>query len=1076
MHRLLLSARTWVWLLVAIATPVAMAQTVSIGSTEVSEFDATAVFTITLEVSYDGDINVYVSTVDGTAIAGSDYTSVFEGLVTIVAGSTTGTFAVSMIDDAVVEGDETFDATISAVSAGAIGVATGTAYVYDDDVETVVVPDLNFYGVTVVEGDDEFTPTVATVSVELSEATTVDVTFDLSTADGSAVATEGDYLEALAVPYTILAGDTWFEVDLEVYADTVAELDESFYVSLTNIVGATALTTDAEVWIENDDLLELLLSSDTYGDGSTISTASPYAVNEYNDPPSLLTVDVAGGVGPTYTLNIVSAPALGTLIDSSTGFELYAGSTVSITGGTPVDLEFYGTPQNSTSFEESDAFIVSVTDDGDVVLTSGSVIVELLINDVNQPAVYAREGLAYVASGSTANIPAADFEDIDFDSIPDPSIYDEDGDNLVFSNAVSALGGTVTVIGSTLQYTAPIWNDVANYGGPLTDTITFDVSDDSWLGGTSVSADIAVKIQPVTEMTFNVYAGDESFWRTLRVGLGPEGLIDTSPASQGSISELTSELSPPEAPGTSYQAWVGSEQALLRDIWEISSTGSEYWWSLYVRTGTSGYSNWLDWQGPEVNELLSQFEVYSGLAYTATMANSATGETWNLAGDGSGSIELDDNQSYHFDIVFAPSSGSTSLYGSLNAGWNLVSVPGYADLSPLDAMSNGAFVWDPYAGYTGVGFLTQDEVPAVTTGVFVNSDGGDYYLDADVDSPDVRDVTLYIEPGWNLIGAPSDVNAAGYFPVSNITSLFGNQAAVFGFDQWSGSYNLVAELIPGNGYWVYNDAGYQVQAQLTQPRHLTGDGSSQFHGDAAALVVTAPALTSLDWSMPLNLSTDDGAMRTVHLGLSDGATAGYDRLDIAMPPTPPIGSYARLSVNVDDAVGQLSRSVQSMDRRGTEWTITARADASGVIEWQKPNVPAHWRLTMHTNGESVDMAERQSMRLGGGTHELRVMMSWLAPTTTRLMPNYPNPFNPETWIPFELSDAAEVTVRIYGQDGSVVRTLDLGYRAEGYYTGGGEAAYWNGRNESGEQVASGVYLYELRAGDYHAMRRMVIMK
>ena len=166
-----------------------------------------------------------------------------------------------------------------------------------------------------------------------------------------------------------------------------------------------------------------------------------------------------------------------------------------------------------------------------------------------------------------------------------------------------------------------------------------------------------------------------------------------------------------------------------------------------------------------------------------------------------------------------------------------------------------------------------------------------------------------------------------------------------------------------------------------------------------------------------------------------------------------------------------------MERSGTEWVMSARVDgASGLVQWERSSVPEHWLLTMEVGGNVVDMAERQSVRIGSGTHDLRVMLTWIPPVTTRLMPNYPNPFNPETWIPFELTEAADVTVRVYGQDGSVVRTLDLGLRAEGYHTGVGEAAYWDGRNESGEQVASGVYVYELRAGAYRAMRRMVILK
>ena len=100
----------------------------------------------------------------------------------------------------------------------------------------------------------------------------------------------------------------------------------------------------------------------------------------------------------------------------------------------------------------------------------------------------------------------------------------------------------------------------------------------------------------------------------------------------------------------------------------------------------------------------------------------------------------------------------------------------------------------------------------------------------------------------------------------------------------------------------------------------------------------------------------------------------------------------------------------------------------------------------------------------------------IEPFQTRLMANYPNPFNPETWIPFELAAEADVTVRVYGLDGAVVRTLELGRRAIGEYRARDEAVYWDGRNERGEAAASGVYVYELTAGDYHALRRMVVMK
>ena len=111
-----------------------------------------------------------------------------------------------------------------------------------------------------------------------------------------------------------------------------------------------------------------------------------------------------------------------------------------------------------------------------------------------------------------------------------------------------------------------------------------------------------------------------------------------------------------------------------------------------------------------------------------------------------------------------------------------------------------------------------------------------------------------------------------------------------------------------------------------------------------------------------------------------------------------------------------------------------------------------------------------------GVLVLEQLLSALAPKTSLLLPNYPNPFNPETWIPYELAAAAEVTVTIHASDGRLVRTLALGQMPAGVYQSRSRAAYWDGRSAQGEPVASGVYFYTLTAGDFSATRKMVIRK
>ena len=111
-----------------------------------------------------------------------------------------------------------------------------------------------------------------------------------------------------------------------------------------------------------------------------------------------------------------------------------------------------------------------------------------------------------------------------------------------------------------------------------------------------------------------------------------------------------------------------------------------------------------------------------------------------------------------------------------------------------------------------------------------------------------------------------------------------------------------------------------------------------------------------------------------------------------------------------------------------------------------------------------------------GIMMLEQLLAALTPTETELLANYPNPFNPETWIPYHLSTTADVKLSIYDSMGVMIRQFDLGHQAAGYYTDRTQAVYWNGRNNAGEIVGSGVYFYHLSAGEYSATGKMVILK
>ena len=126
--------------------------------------------------------------------------------------------------------------------------------------------------------------------------------------------------------------------------------------------------------------------------------------------------------------------------------------------------------------------------------------------------------------------------------------------------------------------------------------------------------------------------------------------------------------------------------------------------------------------------------------------------------------------------------------------------------------------------------------------------------------------------------------------------------------------------------------------------------------------------------------------------------------------------------------------------------------------------------------EHAQLEDDGSIAFQQGIAKLQSLLASMIPEETVLLANYPNPFNPETWIPYQLANPSEVVITIYDTRGSVIRRLDLGYQREGYYTNRTRAAYWNGRNDVGERVASGVYFYQLETDNLSLLRKLVILK
>ena len=182
------------------------------------------------------------------------------------------------------------------------------------------------------------------------------------------------------------------------------------------------------------------------------------------------------------------------------------------------------------------------------------------------------------------------------------------------------------------------------------------------------------------------------------------------------------------------------------------------------------------------------------------------------------------------------------------------------------------------------------------------------------------------------------------------------------------------------------------------------------------------------------------------------------------------GANRRADVNNDGKVDvdDILAVIEAVDAAAGAPALTQEDIKTGSL--QAADVQQWIHDAKAANADPAGIAALERLLTSLNRRELPV------PKKTVLLANYPNPFNPETWIPYQLSEAAEVTVTIHSSDGKLVRTLELGQLPAGTYQNRSRAAYWDGRNAQGEPVASGVYFYTLTAGDFSATRKMLIRK
>ncbi|MAF09521.1 hypothetical protein CMK11_03630 [Candidatus Poribacteria bacterium] len=1064
-------------------------------------------------------------TVAGTATgSGTDHDLADNSLV-IGAGSLGGTITFALTDDALDEPDESV--IVSLTTESLTNASAGAA-----DTHTVTITDNDEVAVAFAASSQ--TAAEAAGSVAIAVTLSIESTFDVTvpyTVSGSAGSGDHDLVDG---SLTIAAGATFDSIAAAITDDALDEDNESILVSITteSLVNATAgaFTTHSVSLIDDDAMPTVAFSTDaqtvseSVGSVSFAATLSAVSGRAVTVPYTVGGTATGGGVDHDLAASTITIPAGDpsvseslTVVDDTTeeGDEtvvvaLDVASLANATEGgqsshtvtiTDNDTPPVGTSQAVTTAEDTPVAITLAGTDGDGDALTYTVTTEPSHGTLSGPA----PDVTYTPTGDYAGADAFGFtvndgqtdaaeatvtvtvtEVNDAPTLPAllGQTVAEDAGSVTITLAGLDAGGGSDEDGQSITITATsdtpaVVPDPTLTASPFTEgggdptltftpsasatgaaTITVTAQDDGSTEGAtapeSATGTFQVTVVPVSEASLTVSSGGESHILQFGFSANAADGLDTGFADR--VSSASGSVI-----GAAFSRGGAS---LERDI-VATPTGSSLSWTLAVDALAAQDTDvTITWTQADVDALLS-----AAGGFNSAFLIASTSETYSLSAANSGfSTTVAASASETWTLTIEKSSVRTTqpVQISLTADrWHLLSLPGAGDLTPLAAYNMSAFTWD--AGNEAYVEATDlSTVSAVASGLFLfSSETVTVPLELDVDAADARQAAVTLSPGWNLVGAPATQNDAdiwGEAPASQLTDGAANR--VFGYDG-AGSYSAATTLTEGSGYWALNPDATASAVTVTQARHLNGS-VTQYHATPDARVP--------DWSATLTLSGPSNASSSLTLGLSPEASAGYDSMDMPQPPTAVGAKGSAFYVATDDVVGRLTRSVQPAAPAGAEWSVVVQARGQTTLAWEGVSPPMGYRIALSTGDSEWDLRRRGSTGIGAGRHELTARLVPDVPATTALLPNYPNPFNPETWIPFELSEEADVRVEIYATTGELVRVLELGRRAPGRHTAREDAVHWDGRNSFGEPVASAPYLYVLRAGGTSLYGRMVVLK
>ena len=311
-----------------------------------------------------------------------------------------------------------------------------------------------------------------------------------------------------------------------------------------------------------------------------------------------------------------------------------------------------------------------------------------------------------------------------------------------------------------------------------------------------------------------------------------------------------------------------------------------------------------------------------------------------------------------------------------------------------------------------------------------------------------RTSTIRLNRGINVVGLPLDdsriMRVSDLFKLDGIS---GNVSVITLTD--GGEFKTVGRVGDPGDIEITGGQAFILNAQRAATVSISGEGWTNPPETAAVpprltgiqVMDTTPVLGLKGLIVEEETGLNKGGFRITAKNLSTGKAA-------AAVTAPDTAGYRHLIVDIETGQAATVGDILEISAQSADLFIGVK--------------PLRYTVTAEDVKRSLI--------------QLPALVAYEIPTETELLTNYPNPFNPETWIPYRLAEDAFVTLTIYDQTGQVVRTLDVGHRIAAVYESRSKAIYWDGRNDVGEQVASGVYFYHLSADDYSDTRKMVILK